>query len=440
MTPAANPLAEARDIPNFEALLDPYPGYSALAATGPVLRLRSHVGVEYYGIFDAALAREALRDQRFSKSAGAMKQALDRQGLDGAKAGFPISSMKGGNLLNTDPPDHTRLRRLVNMTFSPRRIELLRQQVEDLVTGLIDALRRKAAFDLVADYTYPIALTMICDILGVPREDRDQFRHLATQAMTPGAPDQAECRGLLVQYLADLVAAKRDASDPAVAPDDQPDVLSALCAARIASDALTEEELVSMSFLMLVAGHETTVGLIGNALILLDRHPDQRRLLIEDPSLLRQAVEEVLRYDGPVHQTTMRATLAEVEIGGVTIPAGHFVRVFLAHCNRDPETYADPDRFDITRKPVPNLAFGHGPHLCLGSHLARLEAQVAIRRFLEAFPEYHLTGGPGPCGAGPGGDAGRSGRCRCCRAAGAGLGLAARGGAAGGHARLRRPA
>jgi len=393
VTHSTGPDATIHDIPNFEALLDPYPGYSALAATGPVLLLRSHRGVEYYGIFDAKLAREALRDQRFSKSSAAMKRALDRQGLDGASAGFPISSMKGGNLLNTDPPDHTRLRKLVNMTFSPRRIELLRQQVETLVVGLIEAMRQKSALDLVADYTYPIALTMICDILGVPRQDRDQFRHLATQAMTPGAPDQAECRTQLIAYLTALVAAKREASDPAVAPDDQPDVLSALCAARIASDALTEDELISMSFLMLVAGHETTVGLIGNALILLDRYPDQRRLLIEDESLLRQAIEEVLRFDGPVHQTTMRATLESVEIGGVTIPEGYFVRVFLAHCNRDPGIYEDPDRFDITRKPVPNLAFGHGPHLCLGSHLARLEAQVAIKRFLEAFPTYTLTGG-----------------------------------------------
>lgn len=384
----------ARDIPNFESLLDPYPGYSALGAEGPVSLLRSHLGVEYYGIFDNALAREVLRDPRFSKSGEAMQAALDRQGLDGAKAGFPISSMKGRNLLNTDPPDHTRLRRLVNMTFSPRRIEVLRQQVDDLVLGLIGEMRGKAQVDLVSDYTYPIALTMICDILGVPRADRDQFRHLATQSMTPNAPDQAECRASLVQYLTDLVAAKRDASDPAIAPDDQPDVLSALCAARIASDALTEEELISMSFLMLVAGHETTVGLIGNALILLDRHPDQRRLLIEDAGLLRNTVEEALRYDGPVHQTTMRATLSEVEIGGVTIPAGYFVRVFLAHCNRDPQIFAEPDRFDITRKPVPNLAFGHGPHLCLGSHLARLEAQVAIKRFLDAFPDYRLIGGP----------------------------------------------
>ena len=393
MTTLACPMSAPRDIPNFEALFDPYPGYAEIAASGPVAKLRSHVGLVYYGIFDADVARDALRDPRFSKTSAAMQMALAAQSRDGASSGFPISSVKGNNLLNTDGPDHARLRKLVNLTFSPRRVELLRVQVEALVAGLIAAMRGKPQVDLVPEFTYPIGLTMICDILGVPKADRDEFRHLATQSMTPGAPDQADCRGRLLQYLTDLVAAKRAATDPAVAPDEQPDVLSAMCAARLANDALTEEELISMSFLILVAGHETTVGLIGNALILLDLHRDQRRMLMENMGLLRQTIEEVLRFDGPVHQTTMRATSEEVEIAGEVIPAGSFVRMFLAHCNRDPKSYPEPERFDITRKPVPNMAFGYGPHLCLGSHLARLEAQVALQRLLEAFPDYELVGG-----------------------------------------------
>ncbi len=380
-------------VPNFEAMLDPYPEYAALAAGGPVRVLKSHVGVTYYGIFDADLARQALRDPRVAKSAVAMQTALDRQGLEAASAGFPISSVKGSNLLNTDPPQHTRLRQLVNLSFSARRIELLREQVERLVAEVVDKLRGQDQVDLVSGFTYPIGLTMICNVLGVPSADRGEFRHLATQSMTPGAANQAECKGRLLQYLAGLVAAKREAIDPDVPPDEQPDVLSAMSASRLASDVLTDEELVSMSFLLLIAGHETTVGLIGNALILLDRHIDQRHRLIADASLLPKAVDEVARFDGPVHQTTMRATLEDVELGGTVIPAGNFVRVFLAHCNRDPKVYADPDRFDIGRAQAPNLAFGHGPHFCLGSFLAKLEAQTAIRRFLEAFPDYRLAGG-----------------------------------------------
>lgn len=385
--------AEPIDIPNFEAMFDPFPDYAKLAARGPVLYLKSHVGLRYYGVFDTAVARELLRDQRFSKSAEAMKNALAAQNFDGAAAGFPISSASASNLLNTDPPDHTRLRKLVNLTFSPRRVELLRAQVEKLVSGLIEALKGKANFDLVSEFSYPIGLTMICDILGVPAADRAAFRHLATQAMTPGASDQAASRGRLMQYLNDLVADKREKTDPSVPPDDQPDVLSALCAARLADDALSDAELVSMSFLMLVAGHETTVGLIGNAILLLNRYPDQRRLLLADPALLRQTIEEVLRYDGPVHQTTMRATVEDIEIGGMVIPGGNFVRVFLAACNRDPQLSEDPNRFDITRKPSQTLAFGFGPHLCVGSHLARLEAQVAIKSLLDAFPDYTVIGG-----------------------------------------------
>ncbi|MCJ2877401.1 cytochrome P450 [Rhizobium pusense] len=393
MTLHLNTNAEPIDIPNFEAMVDPFPHYAELATRGPVLYLRSHVGLRYYGVFDMAIARDMLRDQRFSKSAEAMKMALEAQKFDGAAAGFPISSAAASNLLNTDPPDHTRLRKLVNLTFSPRRVELLRAQVESLVAGLIDKLKGKPHFDLVSEFSYPIGLTMICDILGVPTADRAEFRHLATQAMTPGAPDQAACRSRLMQYLHDLVADKRQKTDPAIAPDDQPDVLSALCAARLADDALSEEELISMSFLMLVAGHETTVGLIGNALLLLDRYDDQRRLLLDDEGLLRQTIEEVLRFDGPVHQTTMRATVEDVDIGGTVIPSGSFVRVFLAACNRDPQLAEDPNRFDITRKPTQTMAFGFGPHLCVGSHLARLEAQVAIKRLLEAFPDYAVAKG-----------------------------------------------
>lgn len=382
---------EIIDVPHFEQMLDPYTIYAELAGRGPLVRMRSHRGLEIYGITDSDAARLALRDPRLSKASANMRAALDANGLNGPQSGFPISGAKGNNLLNTDPPDHTRLRKLVNLTFSPRRVELLREQVEALVAGLLDAMAKKESPDLIGDYAYPIALTMICDILGVPKGDRDNFRHLATQAMTPGAPDQLECHAQLMEYLAALVAQRRQQTDLSIPVDEQPDVLSAMTVARMADDALSDEELVSMSFLMLIAGHETTVGLIGNALLLLDRFRDQRELLLADPTLLRPAIEEVLRFDGPVHATTMRVTAEDLPVGDYYIPAGNFVQILLSGCNRDPRVYDDPNRFDIRRKASPNLAFGFGPHMCLGSHLARLEGQVAIRRMLERFPDYRLT-------------------------------------------------
>jgi cytochrome P450 len=323
-----------------------------------------------------------------------MQNALKKSGLSGPGSGFPISGAKAGNLLNTDPPDHTRLRNLVNLAFSPRRVELLRVRVEALVDDLLSRFVGREDADMVGEFAYPIGITMICELLGVPDDRRSNFRDWATKAMSPGHADQQQSLNLLMQFLADLIASKRKLVDDNAAPDAQPDVLSAMIAARLTNDALTEDELVSMSYLMLIAGHETTVGLIGNALLQLAQHPEQMAHLVRQPELIKLAIEEVLRYDGPVHRTTMRATADDVEIGGLTIPRGSFVQVLIAGCNRDPSRFPDPDRFDITRKPSQNLAFGYGAHFCLGLHLARLEAQTAITRALKAYPEMRLACSP----------------------------------------------
>lgn len=385
---------ELIEIPNFEAMLNPHPHYAELAAKGPVVRLRTHLGVEVYGVTQWDTAIAVLRDIRFSKSSANMQNALKKSGLSGPGSGFPISGAKSGNLLNTDPPDHTRLRNLVNMAFSPRRIELLRLRVEALVDDLLSRLVGREDADMIGEFAYPIGITMICELLGVPDDSRSNFRDWATKAMSPGHADQQQSLDRLMQYLADLIASKRKLVADDAAPDTQPDVLSAMIAARLTNDALTEDELVSMSYLMLIAGHETTVGLIGNALLHLDQHPEQMNHLALQPELIKQAIEEVLRYDGPVHRTTMRATSEDVEIGGLTIPSGSFVQVLIAGCNRDPSRFPDPDRFDITRKPSQNLAFGYGAHFCLGLHLARLEAQTAITRALKAYPEMRLACSP----------------------------------------------
>lgn len=394
MSEAQHRDVELIDVPNFEAMLDPYPHYAELAARGPVVRLRTHLGIEVYGVTQWETAIAVLRDARFSKSSANMQEALKKSGRSGPGSGFPISGAKAGNLLNTDPPDHTRLRNLVNLAFSPRRIELLRLRVEALVDDLVSRLAGRGEADLIGEFAYPIGITMICELLGVADDSRVHFRDWATRAMSPGHAEQQQSLDRLMGYLADLIAAKRRLVADGASPDAQPDVLSAMIAARLTNDALTEDELVSMSYLMLVAGHETTVGLIGNALLLLAQHPDQMTRLAQQPELIRPAIEEVLRFDGPVHRTTMRATAEDVEIGGVRIPRGSFVQVLIAGCNRDASRFPDPDRFDITRKPSQNLAFGYGAHFCLGLHLARLEAQTAITRALKAFPDMTLACAP----------------------------------------------
>ena len=348
---------EIIEIPNFEAMLNPYPKYAELAARGSVLRLRTHLGIEVYGITRYETAIAALRDARFSKSSSNMAEALKKSGRTGPGSGFPISGAKAGNLLNTDPPDHTRLRNLVNMAFTSRRIELLRGRVEALVDGLLSKLAGRDEADLIGEFAYPIGITMICELLGVPNDGRADFRDWATKAMSPGHTDQQQCLDRLMQYLTDLISTKKALITDGASPDAQPDILSAMIAARLTNDALSDEELVSMCYLMLIAGHETTVGLIGNALLVLTMHPEEMKRLALQPELIKQAIEEVLRFDGPVHRTTMRATSQDVEIAGVTIPRWSFVQVMIGACHRDASRYTDPDRFDITRKPMPNLSF-----------------------------------------------------------------------------------
>ncbi|ODN62948.1 hypothetical protein BA763_23570, partial [Burkholderia cenocepacia] len=356
-----------------------------------MVRVRTPVGTEVYLITRWAEAIEVLSNPLIAKGSDHIQAALAAQGRSGPGAGTPIAGSQAGNLLNTDPPDHTRLRSLVMLAFTPRRLEQLRATVEQLVDRLIDQMREGPEADLIADFAYPIGITTICTMLGVPEGDRSNFRQWAEWAMTPGHKEQDHCMELLRNYLATLIESKREVLADGAVPDEQPDLLSAMIAARNASNALTIEELQSMSYLLLIAGHETTVGLIGNALLHLMLNPDQQRLLVEDPTLIKNTIEETLRYDGSVPYTTFRATTADVKIGDTVIPGGSFVQVVLPALNRDPEKFEDPGIFDIRRKIKQHMAFGHGVHFCLGSHLARLEAQTAVGRLMQAFPNVELS-------------------------------------------------
>lgn len=385
---------EIFELPNCERMLDPQPVYRALAEKGPVVRARNAVGTEIYLITHWAEGLAALNDPRIAKGSQYMQLALAKTGKSGPVSGFPISGAQAGNLLNTDAPEHTRLRSLVNLAFSPRRLEALRTMIEHMVDELIGAMRSRATADLIADFAYPVGITVICSMLGVPEMRRADFRQWAAWAMTPGHDDQEQGMTLLQDYLADLVEVKRANVPAGASPDEQPDLLSAMIASRNEKDTLSDDELRSMAYLLLIAGHETTVGLIGNTLLHLLRNPEQMALLRADETLVKQAVDETLRYDGSVHRTTFRVTIEDVPIGGTTIPSGSFVQVLIAALNRDPARFQNPDTFDIRRSIKQHVAFGFGPHFCLGSHLARMEAQTAVGRIVRSFPDMALACDP----------------------------------------------
>jgi cytochrome P450 len=291
-------------------------------------------------------------------------------------------------MLFSDPPDHTRLRKLVTKAFTARTVEGLRPRIEQAAAGLLDAMPAGSTTDLISAYALPLPITVICDLLGVPEEDRDRFRAWTLSFVAVVPPEVlAEDARQLAAFLAALIEDKR------AHPGE--DLLSRLVQVSDDGDHLSAGELLSMSFLLLVAGFETTVNLIGNGVLSLLRHPGQLALLQSDPALLPGAVEEFLRYESPLHIATYRFTAEPVRVGGVEIPAGQFVRISVLGANRDERQFADPDRLDITRPPGGHLAFGHGIHHCLGAPLARLEGQIAIGALLRRFPGLALAAEPG---------------------------------------------
>ncbi|WP_145503225.1 cytochrome P450 [Streptomyces sp. CFMR 7] len=361
-------MLDLRELPDFTA--NPYPYYAKLRAEGPVHTVRTEQMERIWLIVGYEEARAALADQRFGKDWRATGRWADDVN--------PISS----NMLELDAPHHTRLRRLVAREFTPRRIEALRPRVTEITTELLDAMVPAGSADLVDALAFPLPMTVICELLGVPDIDRDAFRALSSAIVTPTAAQReaADPVGAMSDYLIQLIEEKRSS------PGD--DLMSALIRTRDeGGDGLSGEELVGMAFVLLVAGHETTVNLISNGVRALLDHPDQLALLRADPGLLEGAVEEMLRYDGPVETATFRFTREEITVGSTVIPYDEPVLVALASGGRDPEKFTDPDTFDIRRAPQGHLAFGHGAHYCLGAPLARMEARIAIGALLERCPE-----------------------------------------------------
>jgi cytochrome P450 len=335
-------------------------------------------GIEAYLITRYEDALEAFTDPRLTSD---LREAADPRLLDQVQAGRQgvLRSM-----IRVDGPDHARLRRLVSKAFTARRVAGLAPRVQQITDRLLDAVAPLGRADLIEDLALPLPVTVIGELLGVPEDDRGGFREWADVmlAQSPDRPDPAAAERAwrhMWTYLQELLAAKRQR--PAG------DLLSALIAARDDEGRLDEEELVAMAFLLLVAGYVTTVHLIGNGIAALLAHPDQLKLLHDDPRLLPDAIEEFLRYDGPVNPGVVRVAAEDLKIGGRPIPRGATVVIATAIADRDPAEFLDPDRLDVTRPDNAHLAFGHGAHYCLGAPLARLEGRIAIGSVLRRLPD-----------------------------------------------------
>ena len=374
--PLFNPLA-----PEFIA--NPYPYYQRLRETAPM-----HLTpLGFYVASRHADIATVLRDKRFGKDfAGRMSRRHGPEILE-----EPVYRSMRHWMLQQDPPDHTRLRGLVVRAFTARRVEDMRPRIQEIVDGIIDRVEARGRMDLIADFAFRLPVTVICDMLGIPAEDRELFftssrtggRLLDPVPLSRAEIEQHNASNLAAaEYFHRLFELRR--REPGE------DLTTQLVHAEEHGSKLSNEELTANVILLFGAGHETTVNLIGNGLLALHRNPDQLKLLREDPSLTAGAVEELLRYDSSV-QVTGRTTLENVdEIGGIALAKGQSVICLLGSANRDPAVYADPDRLDITRADVRPLSFGGGIHYCLGAQLARIEGEIAIATLLRRLPGLQL--------------------------------------------------
>ncbi|MBN2622209.1 MAG: cytochrome P450 [Acidimicrobiales bacterium] len=364
---------------------DPFPLFAQVRELGAVHAVTLADGHDALLVVRYDEARTALNDPRLSKD---MHAAL-ATGAGVVAEGLPGRAF-ARHMLSVDPPDHTRLRRLVSAAFTPRRIEALRPRVQAIVYGLLDDIAAHgpdARVDLVGTLAFPLPFTVICELLGVPEPDRASLGAGLTALLVPTATADEYARAkeasdAVVAMLEALVEAKR------AAPGD--DLVSGLISARDGDERLTTQELLSTIFQLIVAGHDTTTSLIGNSVVALFRNPAQLAELRADPDKVAAVVEEVLRYDPPVPHSTFRYATEPVQIGEV-IPAGAQVVICLAAANRDPTRYTDADVLDIDRTEARHLAFGHGIHHCLGAPLARMEGQIALRSLLHRFPDLRLA-------------------------------------------------
>ncbi|MEV6680888.1 cytochrome P450 [Streptomyces erythrochromogenes] len=383
------PVGAAPELFTWEFATDPYPAYAWLRENAPVHRTKLPSGVDAWLVTRYADARQALADQRLSKNPAHHAEPAHAKGKTGIPGERKAELMT--HLLNIDPPDHTRLRRLVSKAFTPRRVAEFTPRVQALTDHLIDQFAERGEADLIHEFAFPLPIYAICEMLGVPREDQDDFRDWAGMMIRHGGGPRGGVARSVKQmrtYLGELIHRKRD--------DLGDDLISDLIRASDHGDHLTEGEATAMAFILLFAGFETTVNLIGNGVHSLFMNPVQRErlqssLAAGESGLLATGVEELLRYDGPVELATWRFATQPLTLGGERIETGDPVLVVLAAADRDPARFADPDTLDLSRTDNQHLGYGHGIHYCLGAPLARLEGQTALATLLTRLPDLELA-------------------------------------------------
>ena len=373
-----------------EGRADPYPLYRRIREVAPLFR--SGMGAWFCTSYEAGSA--VLRDSRMARPPADLRFEVDRPEW------APLVAAQQRSMLFANPPDHTRIRGLVAKAFTPRVVEGMRPYVAGMVDAILDEAAERGELDVIDALSYPLPITVICEMLGIPDVDRDAIRawtRTFVATLEPVVTDEAYAAAVRATveseaYLRSVVDERRSS------PGD--DLISTLIAVEEEGEGLTTDELIANLNLLLGAGFETTMNLVGNGMLALLRHPDEMAQLRSDPSLMRNAVEELLRYDGSVQIAGPRLAEEDVTVGDVTIPAGEVVAVLLGAANRDPARFEDPDRLDVDRPDPHPLTFGGGIHFCLGAALARLEAQEAIGRLLRRFdviellddePQWHPT-------------------------------------------------
>lgn len=372
---------------------DPYSVYAKLSAEGSAHRVRMPPGVPVIGglpvwlITGHEAVRSALANPRLSTDLTRMERLFAQNEPDSdRRAGF--SPAISSHMMNADPPDHTRMRKLVSKDFTGRAVEALRPEIERITGGLIDALADDDTVDFLDAFAFPLPIRVICLLLGVPVEEQENFKSWSKALVSGDSPEAgATATAEVVEYLGELIERKRRV------PTD--DVLARLVSAHDVDNQLTGVELVSTAYLLFIAGFETTLNALGNGTLHLMRNLDQWEALREDRSLLPGAVEEFLRLESPLKHASFRCATESLAIGDVEIAAGDFVLLAIASANRDPRRFDDPHSLDV-RRPTDggHLAFGHGIHHCLGAPLARVELRVAFDALLDAFPAMRLAVAP----------------------------------------------
>jgi cytochrome P450 len=375
------------DLYSDEFRAQTYQTFARMRASDPVFRQPGIDGTTmvWFVTRHDEVVEVLLDDERFVRDP---ELALTPEELEALTSGMPDSfAFIENHMLNKDGEDHRRLRRLVTQAFTPRRVERLRPRIQEIANELLDAVESRGRMDLVDEYAFPLPMMVIAELLGIPHHDRDHFRAWSNAMVTPAlSPEEA---ALFVEQMTAFVAYLRELFERRRA-EPRDDLISALLQAEDAGDMLSEQELFSMVALLIVAGHETTVNLIGNAASALLQHPEQRAMVERDPTLMPRAIEELLRFDGSVERALNRWAATDVELGGQTIRRGDTVIVVLGSANRDRERFSGADTLDVSRTDLKHVGFGRGSHYCLGAPLARLEGEIALATLLRRLPSLRL--------------------------------------------------